>query len=53
VSTPVSWDEVEDALAKKDAGLLTFDSADVLDRVERHGDLFKPVVELEQELPNF
>ena len=51
VSTPVTWDEVEDALAKKDAGLLTVDSADVLDRVERHGDLFRPVVELEQELP--
>jgi bifunctional non-homologous end joining protein LigD len=51
VSTPVTWDEVEDALAAKDAGLLTFDSAAVLERVERHGDLFGPVVELEQELP--
>ena len=51
VSTPVTWDEVEDALAAGDAGRLTFDSADVLDRVERHGDLFDPVVELEQELP--
>ncbi len=51
VSTPVTWDEVEDALAASDAGRLTFDSADVLDRVERHGDLFGPVVELEQELP--
>jgi bifunctional non-homologous end joining protein LigD len=51
VSTPVTWDEVEDALSKKDADLLTFDSAEVLDRVERHGDLFRPVVELEQELP--
>ena len=52
VSTPVTWDEVEDALAAGDAGRLTFDSADVLDRVERHGDLFGPVVELEQELPS-
>jgi bifunctional non-homologous end joining protein LigD len=51
VSTPVTWDEVEAALAAEDAGLLTFDSADVLERVERHGDLFAPVLELEQELP--
>jgi bifunctional non-homologous end joining protein LigD len=51
VSTPVTWDEVEDALAAKDAGLLTFDSDEVLQRVERHGDLFAPVVELQQELP--
>ena len=51
VSTPVTWDEVEDALAAEDAGMLTFTSDDVLERVERHGDLFAPVVELEQELP--
>ena len=51
VSTPVMWDEVEDALAAKDPEMLVFDSAAVLERVERHGDLFAPVVELEQELP--
>ena len=51
MSTPVTWDELDDALAAGDAGLLTFDSADVLERVERLGDLFRPVVELEQELP--
>ena len=51
VSTPVTWDEVEDALAAEDPDMLVFDSADVLERVERHGDLFAPVVELEQELP--
>jgi bifunctional non-homologous end joining protein LigD len=51
VSTPVTWDEVEDALAANDAAMLTFDAATVLERVERHGDLFGPVVELEQELP--
>ena len=51
VSTPVTWDELDDALAAGDAGLLTFDSAEVLARVERLGDLFRPVVELEQELP--
>jgi bifunctional non-homologous end joining protein LigD len=51
VSTPVTWDEVEDALAAEDADMLVFDSADVLERVEEHGDLFEPVVRLQQELP--
>ena len=51
VSTPVTWDEVDDALAAGDGGRLTFDSSQVLERVERHGDLFAPVVRLEQELP--
>lgn len=51
VSTPVTWDEVEDALAAGDPDMLTFDSAEVLERVERDGDLFRPVVELKQELP--
>jgi bifunctional non-homologous end joining protein LigD len=51
VSTPVTWDEVEAALAAEDPELLTFDSADVLERVEAHGDLFAPAVEMQQELP--
>jgi bifunctional non-homologous end joining protein LigD len=51
VSTPVSWDEVEEALAAGAAEMLVFDSADVLERVEAHGDLFAPVLELQQELP--
>jgi bifunctional non-homologous end joining protein LigD len=51
VSTPVTWDEVEDALSAGDPDMLTFDSAAVLDRVEEHGDLFEPTVTLEQELP--
>jgi bifunctional non-homologous end joining protein LigD len=38
VSTPVTWDEV-------------FEADDMLARVEDHGDLFGPVLELEQELP--
>lgn len=48
-STPVSWEEVE-AGASGEAELV-FDLADVLERIERHGDLFAPVLELEQELP--
>ena len=51
VSTPVTWDEVEDALAADDADMLVFDSNAVLERVERLGDLFDPTVRLEQELP--
>jgi bifunctional non-homologous end joining protein LigD len=44
VSTPVTWEEVE-------AGDLSFEAGEVLERVERHGDLFAPVLELRQELP--
>lgn len=51
VSTPVSWDEVEKALKKKDASLLVFESADVIKRFEKMGDLFEPVLELKQKLP--
>ncbi len=49
VSTPVSWDEVE---ACVDTSVeLRFEAADVLDRVDRLGDLFADVVTLEQQLP--
>jgi bifunctional non-homologous end joining protein LigD len=51
VSTPVTWDEVEAALSAGDPEMLVFDSAQVLERVAEHGDLFAPVLELEQELP--
>jgi bifunctional non-homologous end joining protein LigD len=51
VSTPVSWEEVESALEREDASSLVFEAGDVLKRVEKHGDLFAPVLELSQELP--
>jgi bifunctional non-homologous end joining protein LigD len=51
VSTPVTWDEVEQALRKKDAGKLVFEAKDVLARVEKMGDLFEPVQKLKQKLP--
>lgn len=51
VSTPVTWDEVAHAAERSDPGSLAFEANDVLDRIERHGDLFAPVLELEQELP--
>jgi bifunctional non-homologous end joining protein LigD len=50
VSTPVGWDEVE-AGADGDV-VLRFEADDVLDRVEEHGDLFEPVLTLEQRLPD-
>ncbi|MGA7631031.1 MAG: non-homologous end-joining DNA ligase, partial [Terriglobales bacterium] len=51
VSTPISWDEVEQALKKKDAARLVFEAKDVLARVEKMGDLFEPVLRLQQKLP--
>jgi bifunctional non-homologous end joining protein LigD len=52
VSTPVTWDEVDAALQKKDCSQLVFTSADVLDRVEKKGDLFAPVLALRQQIPS-
>src|SRR6202030_1035318 len=51
VSTPVSWEEVEQALKKKDAASLVFEAKDVLARVQKTGDLFEPVQKLKQKLP--
>src|SRR5271169_1883579 len=51
VSTPITWEEVEQALKKKDAAHLVFEAKDVLARVEKMGDLFEPVPKLKQKLP--
>jgi bifunctional non-homologous end joining protein LigD len=51
VSTPVRWEEVEQALKKKNANLLVFEAKDVLARVEKMSDLFEPVQRLRQQLP--
>jgi bifunctional non-homologous end joining protein LigD len=51
VSTPVTWNEVENCLKKKKAGLLRFRCDQTLARVEKNGDLFKPVETLKQKLP--
>ena len=48
VSTPLTWDEVRAAKKPED---LTFEAADVLRRVDEHGDLFAPVLALVQRLP--
>jgi bifunctional non-homologous end joining protein LigD len=52
VSTPVTWDEVENCLKKKELDLLKFRSDEVLARVGKLGDLFEPVEKLQQKLPN-
>jgi bifunctional non-homologous end joining protein LigD len=51
VSTPVKWEEIEQAFKKKDAKLLVFESQQVIKRVEKMGDLFEPVLTLKQKLP--
>jgi len=51
VSTPVTWPEVEAALAAGTPDALVFDADAVLARVAARGDLFAPVLELTQELP--
>src|SRR2546422_1855510 len=51
VSTPITWEEVEQTLKKKDAQRLVFEANDVLKRVEKLGDLFEPVLKLKQKLP--
>ena len=52
VSTPVSWDEVEHALRKKDANRLVFEAPQTVSRVEKMWDLFAPVLKLKQRLPD-
>jgi bifunctional non-homologous end joining protein LigD len=51
VSTPVSWDEVSDALDAGDPDALTFRTDDVLARVEELGDLYAANLTERQELP--
>ena len=49
VSTPVTWDEVSACASGELA--LRFEAADVLQRVTELGDLFDPVLRVEQRLP--
>jgi bifunctional non-homologous end joining protein LigD len=48
VSTPLAWSELEEG----DPTELVFEAGDVVERVEEHGDLFAPVVEQVQRLPD-
>lgn len=52
VSTPVTWKEVETAAKKGDFDRLVFDTVAALKRVDKHGDLFEPLLSLKQRLPS-
>jgi bifunctional non-homologous end joining protein LigD len=51
-STPVTWDEVEDALDGGDPEALTFEASDTLARVDQLGDLYEPNLTWVQDLPS-
>jgi bifunctional non-homologous end joining protein LigD len=52
ISTPLAWEEVEQAIRGRLALSLSAEPATLLERVERHGDLFEPLLRLTQELPD-
>ncbi|HZD65850.1 MAG TPA: DNA ligase D [Acidimicrobiales bacterium] len=51
VSAPVAWDEVRLARDAGDPAVLSFDAAQVVERVADRGDLFAPVLSLIQAFP--
>lgn len=51
VSLPVRWDELERAIATRNAQSLYFDPETALRRLADAGDLYRPVLRLKQRLP--
>ena len=51
VSMPVDWDELRRALDAGDSGALYWQPAAAIERLEKLGDLFAPVLEKQQHLP--
>ena len=51
VSTPVTWNEVENCFKRNNPEVLKFRSDQALERAEELGDLFEPVETLKQKLP--
>ena len=51
VSVPVDWKELQRAARRRDRDALVFRPADVVERIMRRGDLFRPVLTLRQRLP--
>ena len=51
ISMPVTWAELEKAHRQRDGDSLFFTPDAALKRVRKKGDLFAPVLELEQQLP--
>ncbi len=50
-SIPLRWEEVEALADDGDPESVRFEAPAALERIDAHGDLFAPVLELEQELP--
>jgi bifunctional non-homologous end joining protein LigD len=50
VAAPLRWEEVEEAVAKGRPEQLTILAQDVAERLERHGDLFEPLLAAERRL---
>ncbi|HEY0456055.1 MAG TPA: non-homologous end-joining DNA ligase [Verrucomicrobiae bacterium] len=53
VSTPVSWEELAKVQKSRKKEQLIFETEDALERVEKMGDLFAPVLTLKQKLPKW
>ena len=51
ISTPITWQEIE-STAKEGPSPLEFTSDAALERVEKRGDLFAPLLTLKQRLPS-
>jgi bifunctional non-homologous end joining protein LigD len=51
VSTPIGWEEVRHCLQDGDADRLSFETGQVLDRIDQHGDQFASTLSTTQELP--
>lgn len=51
VSTPLAWPELEKLWRRGAPDAFRFGPAEVLARVQKHGDLFEPVLTLKQKLP--
>jgi len=51
VSCPVSWEELERAIGSTNAQMLYFDPVTALRRLADAGDLYRPVLRLQQQLP--
>ena len=52
VSTPVTWDELQDIADTGNAGALRFTPSDVLARVDELGDLYADSIAGDQDLPD-
>jgi bifunctional non-homologous end joining protein LigD len=52
ISTPLTWEEVEQGSRRRKEQELSAEPLALLERVERHGDLFAPLLSLTQTLPD-